>query len=223
MNCCVRAARGRTNGLLSRADDATAFFESGGEVEPSAAPPPPPPMPKPSAEVLKKWFPQYKPVATPRFRVVCFHNAGSAASTYTGTRTGENPLVSHCEQKGGELLALELPGREMRRNEPRERKLRPYVEALYPVLAPLLQEAIPYVVIGHSMGTWLSYGARRRSSAPLFSFLVFSARLCSFASLTRGARGAAGGAQSSSRSSRRRASPSRSSGSSAASRAQPSR
>jgi len=69
----------------------------------------------------------------------------------------DNPFVAHCKSKGGQLLACELPGRESRRNEPRERKLRPYCEALFPVLAPLLQEDVPYVIVGHSMGTWMTY------------------------------------------------------------------
>ena len=34
---------------------------------------------------FKKWFPKWKPpAATPKFRLVCFHNAGSAESNYTG-------------------------------------------------------------------------------------------------------------------------------------------
>jgi hypothetical protein len=33
----------------------------------------------------------------------------------------------------------------------------PYVDQLFPVLAPLLQQKVPYVVICHSMGTWLAY------------------------------------------------------------------
>ena len=69
----------------------------------------------------------------------------------------DNPFVKHCNDKGGELMACELPGRESRRTEPRSKALRPYVEALFPVLAPLLQEEVPYVIVGHSMGTWFSY------------------------------------------------------------------
>jgi hypothetical protein len=33
---------------------------------------------------LKKWFPLYKPLASPRLRVLCFPNAGSAENIYTG-------------------------------------------------------------------------------------------------------------------------------------------
>lgn len=33
---------------------------------------------------LKKWFPLYKPLASPRLRILCFPNAGSAENIYTG-------------------------------------------------------------------------------------------------------------------------------------------
>lgn len=105
----------------------------------------------------------------PEFRLVCFHNAGSSSAVYSGhcgSRGRElgNPLEEHCRVHGGELLAVELPGREERRDERRERSLALYVSALFPVLAPLLQD-VPYVLIGHSMGTWLLYELMRRLSA----------------------------------------------------------
>jgi len=69
----------------------------------------------------------------------------------------DNPFVKHCKAKGGELLAIELPGREMRRAEPRSRSYGPYVEQLFPVLMPVLQEGIPFVFCAHSFGTWFMY------------------------------------------------------------------
>ena len=159
-------ASGRTEGVRgldcgvcarTRADEATEYFESGGQVEPvpaGAAVEPAAKMARPSDATIKQWFPKWKPVEKPKFRLVCFHNAGSSESVYTGKglrQTEENPFVTHCASKGGELMACELPGREARRNEARETKLRPYCEALYPVLAPLLQEDVPYVIVGHSM------------------------------------------------------------------------
>jgi len=101
-----------------------------------------------------------KDVQNPNFRIVCFHNAGSAETVYTGRGMRvptDNAFVEHCNENGGELLACQLPGREQRRTEPRHRTLRPYCEALFPVLAPLLQEDVPYVLVAHSMGTWMSY------------------------------------------------------------------
>ena len=156
-------------------DTAREYFESGGVLPPgatladppAAAPPSAAPLPPVSDEEFKKWFPKYqKSVAKPKFRLVCFHNAGSSESVWTGRgvrQTADNPFVVHCREKGGELLAVELPGRESRRAEKRETQLHKYAAALFPVLAPLLQEAesTPYVLIGHSMGTWLCYEVMR--------------------------------------------------------------
>ena len=66
-----------------------------------------------------------------------------------------------CNERGGELLAVELPGRESRRAEPRYRTLSVAAEALFPVLAPKLNESVPYVVVGHSMGAALSRSPSR--------------------------------------------------------------
>jgi surfactin synthase thioesterase subunit len=147
-------------------DDAVAFFESGGEVEPrpkAALPPLAAKLPTPSPEMLKQWFPKIvrpKDGSKPKFRLVCFHSAGCSETTYTGRgmrMPTENPFVLHCSEKGGELLAVQLPGRDAGRNLKRERDIPSYMPQLFPVLAPLLQEDIPYVFISHSMGTWFSY------------------------------------------------------------------
>eukprot|EP00967_Tisochrysis_lutea_P047223 scaffold57437_cov33-Tisochrysis_lutea.AAC.3 len=67
-------------------------------------------------------------------------------------------FVVACNEKGGELLAVELPGRESRRAEQRFLTLRDAAAALFPILAPTLnQPGVPYVMIGHSMGTWMLF------------------------------------------------------------------
>ena len=152
---------------LWTAEQATEYFESGGTVEPGKGPPPPPPapkMPRVSDEVFKLNFPRWKPRDTPpKFRMVCFHNSGSAESVWSGKglrQTVDNPYVLHCNENDGELLAYEMPGREQRRKEKRfvgPHGLKECAEALFPILAPVLQEDVPYVMIGHSMGTWLLY------------------------------------------------------------------
>ena len=73
----------------------------------------------------------------------------------------DNPFVKHCAAAGGELLCPELPGREARRKDARSTSLRPYAEALFPVLAPLLQDGVPYAMVGHSMGTWMLFETLR--------------------------------------------------------------
>ena len=106
------------------------YFENGGQLpevgtQPAAAAAGPMLPPVTEAE-LKRWFPKWKKVEAPKFRIVCFHNAGSSESVWTGRglrTTVDNPFVLHCRERGGELLALELPGREGRRAEPRETEL----------------------------------------------------------------------------------------------------
>eukprot|EP00962_Isochrysis_galbana_P055530 scaffold27304_cov90-Isochrysis_galbana.AAC.1 len=48
---------------------------------------------------FKKWFPKWKrPASNPKFRLVCFHNAGSAESNYTGRglrMPNDNPCVGN--------------------------------------------------------------------------------------------------------------------------------
>mmetsp|Transcript_30864 Transcript_30864/g.67601 ORF Transcript_30864/g.67601 Transcript_30864/m.67601 type:complete len:345 (-) Transcript_30864:494-1528(-) len=154
-------------------EDAVYYFENGGQPPPGKVPgntdrtaaankkwtPPPaaPPLTPVSAEDFKRWFPKLKRLESPKFRIVCFHNAGSAESNYSGRGLRmkvENPFVVHCAERGGELLACELPGREQRRKEKRFVDLAPAAEAIYQVLAPVLQDGVPYVLVGHSMGTW---------------------------------------------------------------------
>jgi len=148
---------------------AETYFESGGTVEPpppSKLPPLAPKMPKVSDEIFNKWFPKRVKAGVPeyqqppKFRIVCFHAAGTAETIWSGNGTRQpdpNPFVKHCKAAGGELLACEFPGREMRRNEPRSQKYGGYVEQLWPVLVPVLQDGIPYVIACHSMGTWFMY------------------------------------------------------------------
>ena len=112
------------------------YFENGGQLpevgtQPAAAAAGPMLPPVTEAE-LKRWFPKWKKVEAPKFRIVCFHNAGSSESVWTGRglrTTVDNPFVLHCRERGGELLALELPGREGRRAEPRETELQRYAAA----------------------------------------------------------------------------------------------
>jgi len=92
--------------------------------------------------------------------MVCFSPAGCSESVWSGKgmrQPNDNPYVQFCKDKGGEMLACELPGREQRRQEARSNSYAPYVEQIFPVLAPVLQDGVPYVICAHSFGTWLMY------------------------------------------------------------------
>ena len=154
------------------AERARDYFESGGQESAASLaasaipskPAAPLSLPRVSDELFKKWFPKRTLFTTtkPKFRLICFHSAGSSESIFSGRGVRiktDSPFVTHCKSKQGELLACELPGREARRTEPRFTNLPTAAEALFKVIAPLLLEdtETPYVLIGHSVGSWLLF------------------------------------------------------------------
>ena len=58
----------------------------------------------------------------PRMKVVCFPCSGAEESMYTGEGTGSrrfnNDLIEFCFSDDAQLLALQYPGRGLRRNDP---------------------------------------------------------------------------------------------------------
>ena len=113
---------------------------------------------------FKLWFPAAARGArpgAPALRVLCFHNAGSAESTYTQPYVARgkrepNELQTWAAAHNAEILAVQLPGREARRTEPTLRSCQAVAAALLPVIEPLIRDT-RYVVVGHSVGTWNSY------------------------------------------------------------------
>ena len=101
------------------------------------------------------WFPTRQPRPNARLRVFCFPFAGGGASVYNGWGTALPADV--------ELVAVQLPGRERRILEPPFRKIPPLLDALEPVLAPLLDK--PFIFFGYSMGTRVALALTQRWQA----------------------------------------------------------
>lgn len=126
-------------------------------------------LPKPSQETFDRWFPglQRSGTATsaPSKILVCFPNAGNAEDMYTsegsGVRRQPSPLLEYCREQKVQVMAPQYPGRAMRLKEERITTAKGMAEALFDVLAPSLLDAhkagTPWVLLAHSVGTWISY------------------------------------------------------------------
>lgn len=93
------------------------------------------------------WFQISKPNPHARLRLFCLPYAGGAASIY---RTWPQYLPAEIE-----VCAVQLPGRENRIRERPFTDAAALVQALMPVLLPLLDK--PFALFGHSMGSLLAY------------------------------------------------------------------
>ena len=121
-----------------------------------------------------------------RARVLCWPNAGNAEDVFTSERARvdgvfqsvPSPLVSWCRSNDAELLAVQLPGRAARAKEPAYVSARDAARALMPIVARRLfsapsfcaepsslndandvspDECVPWIVVGHSVGSWCAF------------------------------------------------------------------
>ena len=125
-------------------------------------------MMRPSVTPVDPWFPTRKAQPGARLRVFCFPYAGGGASIYNGWNAALPAEVEVC--------AVQLPGRERRVLEPAIRTLSAMVDALEPVLSPLLDK--PFVFFGYSMGTRIALALAQRwqaRGAPLPRGMVLAA------------------------------------------------
>ena len=114
------------------------------------------------------WFPTRQPNPNARLRVFCFPFAGGGASVYNGWGAAL--------PAGVELVSVQLPGRERRIMEKPFRQIPSLLDALEPVLAPLLDK--PFVFFGYSMGTRVALALTQRwqsRGAPLPLGMVVAA------------------------------------------------
>jgi len=113
------------------------------------------------AGLLETWCTKYKfhgfPLAKGvcKFRVFCFHNAGSTESTFTGP--AGNPLMDWMKaSKQVEVIAPSYPGRDKTRDQPLIPDATALAEKLLAVLYSKLTDGVPFIFYGHSVGTWVT-------------------------------------------------------------------
>jgi surfactin synthase thioesterase subunit len=80
-------------------------------------------------------------------RLLCFHHAGGSAGTFRHWPEQMTPAV--------EPIAVQLPGRADRFNEPPFKRFAPLVEALVDAVTPLVDQ--PYAFYGVSMGATVAW------------------------------------------------------------------
>ncbi|MFI6935711.1 thioesterase II family protein [Streptomyces sp. NPDC050287] len=85
-------------------------------------------------------------------RLLCFHHAGGAASSFAQWQTALGSSVA--------VIPVQLAGREHRAREPRVHDFDQLVDDLDDALDPLLGQ--PFALYGHSLGGMIAYALTRR-------------------------------------------------------------
>ncbi|MGI5254866.1 thioesterase II family protein [Actinacidiphila glaucinigra] len=104
--------------------------------------------------IATPWVRSLAPRPNARLRLLCFHSAGGGPSLFRDWATALPADI--------EVLAIHLPGHEIRFNEPCLTDYRTTVEQLYPHIRPFLDGV--YALFGHSMGALLAYGIAKAAA-----------------------------------------------------------
>jgi len=91
----------------------------------------------------------------PTMRIFCFHNAGSAESQYTGPKTPLTDWIK--ETKDVELLAFDYPGRDKLNKAEKHVTIDTLAPELLALAYDKIADGVPYIVWGHSVGTWVAF------------------------------------------------------------------
>lgn len=107
------------------------------------------------------WIRRYHQAPGSPVQLVCFAHAGGSASFFFPVARALAPAV--------DVVAVQYPGRQDRRNEPNIDNLPDLADAIFPAVRPLADR--PLAFFGHSMGAILAYEVALRlekdGAAPL--------------------------------------------------------
>ncbi|MFI9405168.1 thioesterase II family protein [Nocardia sp. NPDC052316] len=96
---------------------------------------------------IDRWTVRFMPMPEAPVRLVCFPHAGGAASSFFTLAKALSPRV--------EVVAIQYPGRQNRRNEPVVDSIHRLADLLGPVMESLRDK--PLALFGHSMGAVVAY------------------------------------------------------------------
>jgi surfactin synthase thioesterase subunit len=105
------------------------------------------------------YCPKYKvfggPLEECALRLVCFHNAGGSETQYTGP----GPIFKWLKEKPQkvEIIAFDMPGRGKLLKAKMIDNTKAIAEELLAVAYNVLKDGKPYIVWGHSVGTWVGF------------------------------------------------------------------
>ncbi|MFE2546309.1 thioesterase II family protein [Actinacidiphila glaucinigra] len=102
--------------------------------------------------VSSRWIRRYHPSEGGRVRLVCLPHAGGSASFYFP--------MSQALAPASDVLSVQYPGRQDRRDEPGITDMATYADALTRELLPWIDR--PLAFFGHSMGAVLAFEVTRR-------------------------------------------------------------
>eukprot|EP00958_Prasinococcus_capsulatus_P005165 scaffold498_cov291-Prasinococcus_capsulatus_cf.AAC.5 len=108
----------------------------------------------PEEERERVWVPYRRAKADAKLRLFLFHWQGGSAAYFCDWEHKFSDKI--------ELCAVQLPGRENRRQEPRVPTLQAAAEQVVAALGHLMQDpAVKVALFGHAMGAWAAFEVAR--------------------------------------------------------------
>ncbi|MFI1580950.1 thioesterase II family protein [Embleya sp. NPDC020630] len=111
-----------------------------------------------ASSVSDTWIRRFHPAADRVPRLVALPHAGGSASFWF-------PLSAALKERV-EVLGVQYPGRQDRRTEPLIDDIETLAERITEALDPWLDEQLPLILFGHSMGAVLGFEVARRLRIP---------------------------------------------------------
>ncbi|MFF0531166.1 thioesterase II family protein [Nocardia amikacinitolerans] len=109
------------------------------------------------------WFRRFNPSPSATMRLACFPHAGGSASFFLPLSRAMHP---ECE-----VLSVQYPGRQDRRNEPLASSISALADSIADHMSHWSDK--PLALFGHSMGATLAYEVTRRISSPNIPIALF--------------------------------------------------